>query len=473
MLKSIRTKIVLTLLILLTAVVAIQAVRFFISEKQLAHQRAEIFRAKTAQDWALACEQNYRTKKRGVDWTFRETHNSPTLVAAACYTKTGSAFSALSPEKLEQPLTAGEIRYMDKVLSGSIKTAPHNPSAELIISDMPVNVFPEGKILARIYFSKTHEQEELVRQFRLAATKIYGGSAIALVTAYVAILLLSLIFVRPIDEITRGAREIARGNLKYRIKADRSDELGQIASELNEMAAKLAELEKLKDDFTSGITHDLRSPVTGIKLAAGNIIKEYEAGKISRIPEQVFIIEENTARLNRLIDMILQVAKIESGKESLSIKLTNVEELLSDIIKANRPYAKEKHLTLDLIVENNSAEIPADPEKLEQALSNIITNALKHTDSGSVLVYIKRADSEIRIQVKDTGTGIEPEHQKFIFEKFQKGGRPRGKGSGLGLYLAKKIIELHSGSISFSSEPGKGTEFTVALPLVQDSGQNA
>ncbi|MDD4004013.1 MAG: HAMP domain-containing sensor histidine kinase [Elusimicrobiaceae bacterium] len=470
--KTIRSKIVMTLFLLITLVISAQAVRFYMGETELFIRQAEVFRSKAAQDWAINCERSYGNHQYGVDQSFSGTHNSRMLVTAACYTKDGKAFRALSPEKLEQSLLPPEKELMRRLFSGRYTPSDtYTQGAEMIVINTPVNVFPDGKVLSRIYFSKTRELEEQNRQRRRVGMKIYGISAIVLIAAYIAILLISSLFVRPIDDITRGAREIARGNLKYRIGLNRNDELGQIARELNEMAEKLSELEKLKDDFTSGITHDLRSPVTGIKLAAGNIIKEYRTGKVNRIPEQVFIIEENTERLNRLIDMILQVSKIESGNESLSLSSVNAEELLDGIVQANRPYAKEKNLVLDLIIETGTSDIVADREKLEQALSNIITNSLKYTDAGTVFVYICQADSGLQIRVKDTGRGIEPELRKYLFEKFQKGAH-QGKGSGLGLYIAKKIIELHGGKVDFVSEPGKGTEFTVTLPVAQAGGSD-
>lgn len=462
--KSIRAKIVLVLFVLLTLVVATQAVRFYLAEKELLQQQADILRTKTAQDWAMACERNYRLKNYGVDVSFLLTHDANNIVTAACYTSSGETFSALTPEKLAQSLTPDELKFANLLFSGKVtREDVPNYGEELLVTEMPINLMPSGRILARIYFSRTFENEALDRQHNIAIAKIYGVSAIALIAAYLSLLFVTQLFVNPIEAIARGAREIASGNLKYRIKVGSRDELGQLAQELNQMAEKMSELERLKEDFISGITHDLRSPVTGIKLAAGNIIREYRMAKFTRIPEQVFLVEENAERLNRLIDMLLRVSKIESGKETLSLKKCSVEEIISGIIQANRPYAAEKHLPLDLIVENETADICIDPEKMEQALANLITNSLKFTDTGAVLVYIRQHADTLQVRVSDTGCGIAPEQRRHMFEKFQKGTNSP-TGSGLGLYLAKKIIELHKGTIDYKSVPGKGTEFTVVLP---------
>jgi signal transduction histidine kinase len=328
---------------------------------------------------------------------------------------------------------------------------------------MPVNVFSDRKILARVYLSKSRETDGIKQKLRASAARIYAVSALSLCAAYIAMLLISIIFIKPIDEITKGAREIGSGNLAYRIKLKRNDELGQMGTELNEMAEKLSELEKIKEDFTSAITHDLRSPVTAIKLAAGNITKEYINGKHIRIPEQVFSIEENAERLNRLIDSILKVAKIESGKDTMSVKPVNIEDTLANIIDGNRPYAKSKNISLDLIVENTIADITADPEKLEQAFSNIIINSLKFTKEGFVNVYIRSDNGAQEVRIADSGHGIANRDLKHIFEKFYKG-KNSEKGLGLGLYITKKIVDMHGGTMEVKSVLGKGTEFTVRLP---------
>ena len=180
-------------------------------------------------------------------------------------------------------------------------------------------------------------------------------------------------------------------------------------------------------------------------------------------------INEHSQRLNRFIDSMLEVSRIESGKMKLEIKSVNLEDLADRAVRAFKTYASQKGLKLELVVGEEIPDTRGDPDRLYQVLANIVGNAVKFTAAGSVEVFVETAPGGQRVRVCDTGPGIPPRELKNIFSKFYRisAGRreyPSARqGTGLGLFIAKFIIELHGGSIGAESAEG-GSVFTVFLP---------
>jgi len=258
--------------------------------------------------------------------------------------------------------------------------------------------------------------------------------------------------------------------MNYLIPLPRESEMRMIAHEFNTMTAKLRQLDELKKDFTAGVTHDLRSPVTAIKISTENIAFELDRKQYSHIPQQLAIIEDHIQRLNQLIDTLLKVAKIESGEEHMDLRPENLEDIADEAVKNYRHYARQKNLTLDLVVETTVPVIPLDHDKIQQCLSNLIVNAIKFTDKGSITVTVKADRGSLYLTVADTGRGIAPDLQPRIFGKFTKN-KEQGHGTGLGLFITKKLVELHGGHITFSSAEGKGTSFTITLPAAKGNNE--
>ncbi len=225
----------------------------------------------------------------------------------------------------------------------------------------------------------------------------------------------------------------------------------------------------LRQDFVSRFTHDLRTP-----LAASNrvlkLLREGRFFEVSPPVEQIFstMITSNDDLLH-MVNSLLEVYRYEADCKQINFEKININDLVRDVFQELTPLAEEKDLILKFnLSENDSGNseistIIADRIEIKRVLTNLIGNAIKFTQVGFVEVSLKLDSSTVEIKIKDTGTGIYPEEQAILFERFRTG-KHKNSGSGLGLYLSCRIIEAHNGSINVESEPGNGSLFTINLP---------
>jgi signal transduction histidine kinase len=225
----------------------------------------------------------------------------------------------------------------------------------------------------------------------------------------------------------------------------------------------------LRQDFVSRFTHDLRTP-----LAASNrvlkLLREGRFFEVSPPVEQIFstMISSNEDLLH-MVNSLLEVYRYEADCKQINFDRININDLVRDVVQELTPLAEEKDLTLKLNLSEENSEnselstIIADRIEIKRVLTNLIGNAIKFTPTGFVEVSLKLDSSIVEISIKDTGTGISPEEQAILFERFRPG-KNKNSGSGLGLYLSRRIIEAHKGSINVESEPGNGSLFTINLP---------
>jgi two-component system phosphate regulon sensor histidine kinase PhoR len=221
-------------------------------------------------------------------------------------------------------------------------------------------------------------------------------------------------------------------------------------------------LEKVKRDFVLNVSHELRTPLTAIKGFVDTL--EGEAGN----SHYLGIIKRNTDRLIKIVEDLLLLAELEEKGIVIQAERVDLRTLAEDIIKIFELRANEKGLTLELKAEPGLPLISADPFALEQMLINLIDNALKYTENGGVRVSLQKRDKDIWLEVEDTGIGIPAEHLDRIFERFYVVDKSRSKklgGTGLGLAIVKHIVLAHQGRIGVRSEPGKGTTFSIILPI--------
>ncbi|MEW6012037.1 MAG: ATP-binding protein [Elusimicrobiota bacterium] len=239
--------------------------------------------------------------------------------------------------------------------------------------------------------------------------------------------------------------------------------------------AKLKEVEQLKSDFISNVTHELRSPLTSIKMALDLISRENISNPNTRMMLNSAI--RNAERLNSIINDILDFSKMQSGKMIFHLDRYSPNEIAQNAVDAMAAWAKSKNLNLILNKKENAPDIYADKKRTEQILINLISNAIKFTpEGGSVEVSLAYENSNsdfIQFYVKDTGCGIKKEDQEKIFEKFVQvvAGEKVG-GTGLGLAITKAMVVMQSGSISVDSEVGKGSVFKVLMPIYKGQELN-
>ncbi|MCD6155495.1 MAG: PAS domain-containing sensor histidine kinase, partial [Candidatus Atribacteria bacterium] len=210
------------------------------------------------------------------------------------------------------------------------------------------------------------------------------------------------------------------------------------------------------------VSHELRTPLTAIKGYVETLEEEIE-GDSKRYLD---IIKRHTERLINIVADLLLLSELEEKGLTQIKEEVNLEKVVKDVFKIFDQKAKEKGLKLNLICEGNPV-VEGDAFKLEQMFINLIDNAIKYTERGEVLVYLKQTDEEVIVKVKDTGIGIPKEHLDRIFERFYVVDKSRSKklgGTGLGLSIVKHIVLLHNGKIDVKSSPGEGTEFIITFP---------
>ncbi|MFD0676017.1 MULTISPECIES: sensor histidine kinase [unclassified Paenibacillus] len=293
---------------------------------------------------------------------------------------------------------------------------------------------------------------------------------------------LSWSITRPIQQIDKAAAKIAVGDYSERIRIDSRDEIGELATTINHMMEQLErvdqekrKLNQLRHDFLANVSHELRTPLTAMQ----GFLEALQDGLIEEgAREQYYEIMYNeTLHMNRLVDDITDLMKLENKEIELVWMAVDVQAMLSKLAFKFRPEAEARGTIIHSSMDEDSPQAFADPDRLEQIFNNLIKNAVKFTENGTIELKAMAVPSEecVLITVTDTGIGISPEDQGLIWERFFKveRGRPvKHKGSsGLGLAIVRELVELHNGSIGVRSEMGKGSTFEVRIPL-HDSRQH-
>jgi signal transduction histidine kinase len=235
---------------------------------------------------------------------------------------------------------------------------------------------------------------------------------------------------------------------------------------------QLQEVDRLKSMFLSHVSHELKTPLTSIKGFADNMLDGLTGELPGKQQDYLNRIRANTDRLSRMITNLLDLSRIESGTHRLDRIPLRLIDLVAEVVEQFRPMAGCKRMTLEIVCPDPTIQIWADPDKFVQVLINLVDNAVKYTPvGGKVTVTITRRDPEqVLITVTDTGEGIPAEAVAKLFEPFYQASRQpgtRAKGLGLGLSIVKTLVELHGGTISVTSEVGKGSEFFVLMPAAK------
>jgi len=233
-------------------------------------------------------------------------------------------------------------------------------------------------------------------------------------------------------------------------------------------------LEKMRKDFVANVSHELRTPLTSIKSYAETLLEGCVEDK-EDIRRFLSVINSETDRMTRIVRDLLELSRLDSHQMQWNIKEISFEDLVRDAVEKMRMESESKGLVLNSYVLGDIPDIEADYGRIQQVVFNIIGNSIKYTpEGGEITVYIGRSYNEVYMKVSDTGIGIPKEDIPRIFERFYRVDKARSRdlgGTGLGMAIAKEIVEAHSGTISLTSEPGKGTEVTVRLPVRQTRKQ--
>lgn len=283
-----------------------------------------------------------------------------------------------------------------------------------------------------------------------------GGILISLVLG----IFIARSLARPVREITDATRAMAQGKLEQRVPVRSQDELGELAGAFNQMSADLVKSNQARKQMTADIAHDLRNPLTVI----GGYLEALKDGKLKPTLERFETMQAEVKRLQRLVDDLRTLSLADAGELKLHLEPVAPREVLERVVAAYHVQAEQKAVTLILDAEECLPEINIDSARMEQALGNLVSNALRYTPAGGkISLMADLLDGRTRIRVSDTGSGIAPEVLPRIFERSYRGDESRsGNESGLGLAIVKSIVELHGGKIL--AESGKvGAEFSIIL----------
>ncbi|NOU86760.1 HAMP domain-containing protein [Paenibacillus sp. LMG 31460] len=372
----------------------------------------------------------------------------------------GEPATAITLDKKGNPLIeASEVSY---VLHGSIYKSldygmPKDPFNRIKVG-LPLQV--DGKTFA--LFIHPNFSEVARRQVQTAVITVL---LIVLIVGSLLILIASRYLVNPLKKLTLATERLARGNFNVHVSVKQKDELGQLAQSFNHMAGELKQLEQMRQDFVSNVSHEIQSPLTSIR-GFSKALRGSEIDETERV-RYLEIIERESERLSRLSDNLLKLASLESEHHPFHPTTYDLDEQLRRIVVFYEPQWSEKQLDMDLSLPR--VKISADADQLSQVWMNLIGNAVKFTPpNGHIYVKLVPLRDRVQVWIQDNGIGIPEEDQGRIFDRFYKvdQSRQRDGGSGLGLAIARKIIDVHEGSVEVQSEQGKGTLFLVTLPIL-------
>jgi two-component system sensor histidine kinase GlrK len=273
---------------------------------------------------------------------------------------------------------------------------------------------------------------------------------------------------RPISVMEHKTGEIARGLFRGDLTLSSPPEIGKLANAFNLMCNKLNELDKMKADFFSSVSHEFRTPLSTIKMGLGLLQEEVEGPISDKQRKLLDILGEETNRLTGLVNALLDLSKMEAGMMTYAFEQKDLLPLIGKVTKEMEPLVEARKIHLEAKMADRLPQVKMDSERMLQALRNLIGNAVKFTpDGGRVSVAARPTGQGVEVSVSDTGPGIPRENLNTIFEKFQQGtvkGPQQMKGTGLGLAITKQIIASHGGRIWAESRPGQGSTFIFLLP---------
>ncbi|AKG36825.1 sensor histidine kinase [Paenibacillus durus] len=287
----------------------------------------------------------------------------------------------------------------------------------------------------------------------------------SLATGSLFILVAAMFLVRPIKKLTKATRRIAGGDFNVKLNIKQKGELGTLARSFEDMTHDLQELERMRREFVSNVSHEVQSPLTSISGYA-LALKQADITQDER-NRYLDIIMSEADRMSKMSDSLLKLSLLESQSQRLRLTAFSLDEQIRRVIVAIQPQWSTRNIRFELDLK--AVRIMADHDLLNQVWTNIIGNSIKFSPDNSVIsVSIQQEIKNVSVRISDAGIGISPEDQKRIFERFFKADRSHSRkygGSGMGLAIVKQIVSLHQGDIRVESEPGRGTTVIVSLPI--------
>src|SRR3990172_5997922 len=327
-----------------------------------------------------------------------------------------------------------------------------------------------GMGMGNLGFGNPDSMSQLYVDFRASFNEALMYAALAAMLVAIA---LSLFFSRsvisPVRAMSLATQRIADGHYNERVHVNGNDELAQLALYFNQMAEKLNQIESMRRRLIGDVSHELRTPLTAIKGSMEGLMD----GVLPATNKTYQQIHAEADRLNRLVDDLQELSRVEARAYELDIRPVDVSSLVRTVTKRLTPHAESKRISLDLDLAPDLPPVLADEDRTTQVLTNLAGNALQYTpEGGRITISAKQVGNEVQIAVHDTGIGIPPEHLANIFDRFYRVDKSRsrqsGGGSGIGLTIARALVEAHGGHIwAESAGDGKGSTFAFTVPIAK------
>lgn len=327
------------------------------------------------------------------------------------------------------------------------------------VSGQPI--FENNKASSALYvMSSTEKMEQSLLAVRnLLILSGIGAFLLALGITWIIAQYLS----RPLLKMQQATRKIAAGNLETRLDINSSDEMGSLAHAINDLAVDLQRYRDTRQEFFANISHELRTPITYLE-GYSHVLQQELYETVEEKNKYLEIIHDEALRLQHLVEDLFDLAKMEEGKISLQLDWVNMSELTQQAVRKVELKAREKHLILHYNENGAMKKIHADKKRMEQIVMNLLENAVRYTEEGTIEVFVSYTADTFYLEVKDSGIGIPKDEIPYIFERFYRVEKSRSRqhgGTGLGLSIVKKLVELQGGQITVTSEVGKGTRFEI------------
>jgi signal transduction histidine kinase len=275
---------------------------------------------------------------------------------------------------------------------------------------------------------------------------------------------------QPLRDMAKAARQMERGDYRQRVVTASRDEVGQLAVAFNRMSSELERLEQGRRELVANVSHELKTPISALRAHLENLLDGVEQPN----PETLEVMLAQSERLGRLVDQLLELSRLESGELPLRREEVRLRPLVSRVLSEIEVARADRDVELVQEVPEDLPPVFADAERVHQVLFNLLDNAVRFTPSGGrVRVTADRHNGSVDVAVHDTGPGIAPEHLTRVFERFYRVDTSRsrdGGGTGIGLAIARSVVEAHGGRIWAESEPGRGSRFTFELPVASAAG---
>lgn len=339
--------------------------------------------------------------------------------------------------------------------------------------DAAVPIIKNGRTVGAVYLIQSGDSTEEVILHIRNALFLLGGLVLVLVTVFGASM--ASVLTLPIERFTKFINNMPKDSLQH-VQINSRDEIGQLAIAFNNLIDRMAELEDKRRAFVSNASHELKTPLSIIKLLSDSLIQT-ENPDPEFIKEFLTDMNKEVERLTRIIERLLDMTQMDSSQTSMQFIHTDIRELVQEVYDKLMPLAKNKDITLSLNQPEAEVILPIERDTLTEAVYNIADNSIKYTEpGGSVAISLSRDLGNVYIAVTDTGIGIPKEEVQKIFDRFYRVDKARARetgGTGLGLSIALDAVKLHNGHIEVKSEEEAGSRFTIALPYGDEALQNA